>query len=119
MYERNRKSIKFNDEWGNKYRKKVAIAYELWQKGARGQTDYPKRLRYKRTIAGTPQNPVAIDTYENLYKCIDDEFYRILGIYSWFKSGIVHIDVSDLPYNLAVGLKYLIDYNEAAKWTAF
>ena len=77
--------------------------------------DYPKRYRHKKTIAGTPKNPIAIDTYENLYKCLDDEFFRFLGIYSWFKTGLLKVEISDLPYKYAIGLKYLIDYNEAQR----
>ena len=63
------------------------------------------------TIAGTPEKPIAIDTYENLYKCLDSDFYTILSIYSWFKSGLYQVNINDLPYCYAVGLKYLIDIN--------
>lgn len=69
------------------------------------------------TFAGTPENPIALDTYENLYKCLDDEFYSILSVYSWFKSGLYRVNIKDLPYKWAVGLKYLIDYNEAQRMT--
>lgn len=44
---------------------------------------------------------------------------RILSLFSWHKSGLLKVDVSDLPYNIAVGLKYLIDYNEARKTRLF
>lgn len=70
-------------------------------------------------MAGNAKHPVAIGTYESLYKSLDEEFFRILSIFSWWKTGIVKLDVSDLPYTMAVGLKYLIDYNEASKMRLF
>lgn len=70
-------------------------------------------------MAGTVENPLAIDTYENLYKNLDDEFFNILGLFSWFKSGLLQLDVSDIPYKYALGLKYLIDYNEAQRIRLF
>ena len=87
------------------------IAYALMQKSE----TYPKRLRHKITFAGTPENPIALDTYENLYKNLDDEFYRILALYSWYKSGLYKIDIDTIPYSMVLGLKYLIDYNEAQR----
>ena len=115
MYERNRRKACKYDRGCKSNRKKVAIAYELYQKGARSQTDYPKHLKNKRTIAGSAQNPIAIDSYRNLYKCLDSDFFAILGIYSWFKSGLMQIDIENIPFGYAMGLKYLIDYNEARK----
>ena len=73
---------------------------------------YPAHLRKKITFAGTVDNPIALDTYENLYKNLDDEFYRILGLYSWHKSGLFKVDIDKIPYPIVLGLKYLIDYNE-------
>ena len=78
---------------------------------------YPKHLRHKVTFAGTPENPIALDTYENLYKNLDDEFYRILAIYSWHKSGLYKVDIDKIPYSMALGLKYLIEYNEVVEKT--
>lgn len=76
---------------------------------------YPKHLRHKIIFAGTPENPIALDTYENLYKNLDDEFYRILAMYSWHKSGLYKVDIDKIPYSMVLGLKYLIDYNEAQR----
>lgn len=76
---------------------------------------YNSELANKITWAGTVKNPIAIDTYRNLYANLDDEFYRILNIYSWFKTGLVNLKVQDLDYKIALGLKYLIDYNEIEK----
>lgn len=73
------------------------------------------RLRKKVTFAGTPENPIALDTYENLYKNLDDEFYRILSMYSWHKSGLYKVDIDKIPYSMVLGLKYLIDFNESQK----
>lgn len=70
-------------------------------------------------MAGNAKHPVAIGTYEELYKALDDEFFKILSIFSWWKTGIAKIDISDLPYKIAVGLKYLIDYNEVNKMRLF
>lgn len=91
------------------------IAYALLQKSE----TFPARLKNKRTFAGTPENPIAIDTYENLYRNLDDEFYRILAMYSWHKSGLYRADISKVPYGWALGLKYLIDYNENTKIRLF
>lgn len=91
------------------------IAYALIQKG----TSYPSRLRHKKIFAGSPENPIAIDTYENLYKNLDDEFYRILAMYSWHKSGLYKVDIDKIPYSMVLGLKYLIDYNESQKMRLF
>lgn len=87
------------------------IAYALLQKSE----TYPKHLRNKVTFAGTPENPIALDTYENLYKNLDEEFYRILAMYSWQKSGLYKVDIDKIPYSMVLGLKYLIDYNEAQR----
>lgn len=87
------------------------IAYALLQKSA----TYPEHLRHKVTFAGTTENPIALDTYENLYKNLDDEFYRILAMYSWHKSGLCKLDIDKIPYPMVLGLKYLIDYNESQK----
>ena len=70
-------------------------------------------------MAGTVENPLAIDTYEKLYKNLDDEFFTILAIYSWHKSGLLSVDIADIPYKYAVSLKYLIDYNEAQRIKLF
>ena len=69
----------------------------------------------KLTWAGTVKNPIAIDTYKNLYACIDNEFYLIISMYSWFKSGLISINAEQLPYKIALGLKYLIDIDEIEK----
>lgn len=78
----------------------------------KGELTYPPHLRHKKTLAGNANYPVAFDTYENLYKCLDSEFYTILGIYKWFKSGLYQVNIDEIPYKWAVGLKYLIEYNE-------
>ncbi len=70
-------------------------------------------------MAGNAKNPVAIDTYENLYGCLDPEFFAILGVYSWFKSGLLKVEIANIPYGWVLGLKYLIDYNEASKMGLF
>ena len=65
--------------------------------------------------AGTVKNPIAIDTYKNLYSCLDKEFYMILSMFSWYNSGLIKINAEKLPYNIALGLKYLIDMEEIEK----
>lgn len=40
---------------------------------------------------------------------------QILSLYSWHKSGLITVKATDLPYKFALGLKYLIDYNEVRK----
>lgn len=70
-------------------------------------------------MAGTAQNPIAIDCYRNLYMCLDSDFFAILGIYSWFKSGLLNVNIENIPFGYALGLKYLIDYNETRKISLF
>lgn len=69
----------------------------------------------KITWAGTVKNPIAIDTYKNLYACLDAEFYKILSIFSWHKSGLIRVNAEKLPYKITLGLKYLIDIDEIDK----
>lgn len=66
-------------------------------------------------MAGDFKNPIAVDTYKNLYKCLDDDFYLILSMYKWFETGLYKIDLNNIPYKVALGLKYLIEYNEILK----
>ena len=63
-------------------------------------------------MAGDYKNPIAIDTYKNLYKCLDDEFFMVLSIYKWFKTGLLKIALEDISYDIALGVRYLIEYNE-------
>lgn len=63
-------------------------------------------------MAGDFKNPIAIDTYKNLYKCLDDDFYLILSIYKWFKTGLLKVTLEDLTYDVALGVRYLIEYNQ-------
>ena len=69
-------------------------------------------MKNEKTFAGTADNPIAYDTYENLYKCLDTEFYSILDIYMWQKSKLYKVDIDKIPYSWALSLKYLIEYNE-------
>ena len=55
----------------------------------------------------------------NLYKSLDSEFFTILGIYSWVQSGLLTVNIMDLPFGYALMLKYLIDYNEAQRVMLF
>lgn len=63
-------------------------------------------------MAGNAKNPIAIDTYENLYKNLDAEFYSILSVYQWHKTGLYKVDIDKIPYSWALSIKYLIEYNE-------
>lgn len=78
----------------------------------RGELTYPSYLRKEKTIAGTAENPIAYDTYENIYKCLDAEFYSILDIYMWHKSGLYKVNIDNIPYKWSLSVKYLIEYNE-------
>lgn len=72
----------------------------------------------KLTWAGNVKNPIAIDTYKNLYLNLDEEFYLILSIFSWYKTKLINLNVEKLPYKIALGLKYLIDLDEIEKRTS-
>lgn len=77
--------------------------------------NYPPHLADKLTWAGNVKNPIAIDTYKNLYSNLDEEFYLILSMFSWYKSGLISLNVEKLPYKIALGLKYLVDLEEVEK----
>lgn len=85
----------------------------------KGATTYPDRLKNKVTMAGTPENPIAIDTYYNLYRCLDSEFYTIYNIYKWHKCGLYRINIDEIPYKWALSIKYLIEYNEILERNIF
>lgn len=80
--------------------------------------NYPPHLANKLTWAGNVKNPIAIDTYKNLYSNLDEEFYLILSIFSWYKTKLINLNVEKLPYKIALGLKYLIDLDEIEKRTS-
>lgn len=80
--------------------------------------NYPPHLANKLTWAGNVKNPIAIDTYKNLYSNLDEEFYLILSIFSWYKTKLINLNVEKLPYTIALGLKYLIDLDEIEKRTS-
>lgn len=85
----------------------------------KGELTYPTYLKNKKTLAGNAENPIAFDTYENLYKCLDSEFFTILGIYKWFKSGLYQVNIDEIPYGWALSLKYLIEYNNIVERKIF
>lgn len=76
---------------------------------SKGELTYPKRLSKKKTFIGDFKKPVAYGTYEEIYSNLDDEFYRILGLFSWYNSGLLKIDINSIPYEWVLGLKYLVD----------
>lgn len=80
--------------------------------------NYPPHLANKLTWAGNVKNPIAIDTYKNLYLNLDEEFYLILSMFSWYKTKLINLNVEKLPYKIALGLKYLIDLDEIEKRTS-
>lgn len=80
--------------------------------------NYPPHLANKLTWAGNVKNPIAIDTYKNLYSNLDEEFYLILSMFSWYKTKLINLNVEKLPYKIALGLKYLIDLDEIEKRTS-
>lgn len=77
--------------------------------------NYPPHLANKLTWAGNVKNPIAIDTYKNLYSNLDKEFYLILSMFSWYKSKLINLNIEKLPYKIALGLKYLVDLEEVEK----
>lgn len=63
-------------------------------------------------MAGDAKNPIEIDTYENLYKSLDAEFYSILDLYRWIKTGLYTPNINEIPYSWALSIRYLIEYND-------
>ncbi len=55
---------------------------------------------------------MAWGTYKEIYSNLDSEFYKILSIYSWYRTKLVDIDINSLPFGWVLGLKYLIDIKE-------
>ena len=57
------------------------------------------------------KTPVAIGRKKDLWANLDDEFFRILELWRWHRAGLLKI--AALPYEKAVGIRYLIEVDYA------
>lgn len=61
----------------------------------------------KLTFLGDVKHPVAIGRKRDLWKNLDDEFFQILELWRWHRAGLININ--SLPYEKAVGIRYLVE----------
>lgn len=40
---------------------------------------------------------------------LDEEFFYILEQWRWFRSGLMKLDLCELPYHIAIGIRYLTE----------
>lgn len=90
----------------------MRIGYALY---LTGEINYPEHLKNKITFIGDFKAPIAFGTYKELYSNLDEDFYKILSIFKWHKTGLISVNIDDLTYAQAVAVKYLIEYNDSLK----
>ena len=65
----------------------------------------------KLTFLGDVKNPIAIGKKKDLWANLDEEFYRIHELWRWHRAGL--IDINHLPYEIAIGIRYLVEVDLA------
>lgn len=93
-----------NQRKGRKNRKKVKIAWEIYKTGELKLTSWEGE---KLTFLGDVKTPVAIGKKKNLWANLDEEFWQILDLWRWHRAGL--IEILNLPYEKAVGIRYLVE----------
>lgn len=63
---------------------------------------------------GKFDNPVAIGKKGELWKNLDDEFLEIYETWRWYRIGLLKIELKDIPFNIALGLRVLCE-NEMSR----
>lgn len=61
----------------------------------------------KLTFLGDVKNPVAIGKKKDLWTNLDEEFFQILDLWRWHRAELLKLNT--LPYEKAVGIRYLIE----------
>ena len=61
----------------------------------------------KLTFLGDVKNPIAVGKKRDLWENLDVEFFQIVELWRWFRAGLINI--SSLPYPIAVGIRYLVE----------
>ena len=59
------------------------------------------------------KNPIAIGTKEEIYSNLDNDFFLIVELWRWFRTGLMPLKLDNIPYWVAVGIRYLIEVNDA------
>jgi len=70
---------------------------------------YNPRHAENKTFVGDVENPIAIGKKKDLWNNLDNEFYKILEKWRWHRSGLIVLDINTLPYNEALGIRYLTE----------
>lgn len=65
----------------------------------------------KLTFLGDVKNPIAVGKKRDLWANLDEEFYSILELWRWHRAGL--IDINLLPYEIAIGIRYLVEVDLA------
>lgn len=61
----------------------------------------------KLTFLGDVKNPVAVGKKRDLWANLDEEFFQILDLWRWHRAELLKLN--SLPYEKAVGIRYLIE----------
>lgn len=59
------------------------------------------------------QNAIAIGTKEEIYANLDNDFFLILELWRWFKTGLMKLTLDDIPYWQAIGIRYLVEKDKS------
>jgi len=97
-----------NKRKGRKDRKKVKIAWEIYKTGDFNTTAWEDD---KLIFLGDVKRPTAIGKKKDLWANLDSDFYDILELWRWHRAGLLKI--ASLPYEKAVGIRYLIEVDFA------
>lgn len=65
----------------------------------------------KLTFLGDVKKPIAIGKKKDLWANLDDEFFQILELWRWVRAGLLNIN--SLPYEIAIGIRYLVEVDLA------
>ncbi len=61
----------------------------------------------KLTFLGDVKKPVAVGKKRDLWANLDDEFFQILDLWRWHRARLININ--NLPYGKAIGIRYLVE----------
>ena len=61
----------------------------------------------KLTFLGDVEKTVAVGKKRDLWANLDDEFFQILDLWRWPRAGLININ--NLPYDKAIGIRYLVE----------
>lgn len=70
---------------------------------------YNPRHANNKTFIGDVENPIAIGRKCDLWKNLDNEFYKILEQWRWHRAGLIPLDINKMSYSEALGVRYLIE----------